>query len=101
MLRNSVAQRATEHTQAASTPAGLAANQGRGLRHIACYAMVGSQRISVEHLEAFRAAWRVTVLAISLLAVAHLLGSIGNSDIDGEALGPMLVALVSSGGGGA
>jgi hypothetical protein len=42
---------------------------------------------NVEHLEAFSAAWRVTVLAISLLAVAHLLGSIGNSDIDGEALG--------------
>jgi hypothetical protein len=54
--------------------------------------------MNVEHLEAFSAAWRVTVLAISLLAAAHLLGSIGNGDIDGEALGTVLVALVSSGG---
>jgi hypothetical protein len=76
----------------------VAGCSGRDLRHIACYAVVGTRRMSVEHLEAFSAAWRVTVLAISLLAMAHLLGSIGNSGVDSEALAPMLVALVSGGG---
>jgi hypothetical protein len=54
--------------------------------------------MNVEHLEAFSAAWGVTVLAISLLAMADLLRSIGNSGIDSEALGKMLLALVSNGG---
>jgi hypothetical protein len=52
----------------------------------------------VERLEAFSAAWRVTVLAISLLAVADLLRSIGHSGIDSEALGKMLLGLVNGGG---
>jgi hypothetical protein len=71
----------------------------RSFRHIACYAVVGTRRMSVEHFEALSAAWRVTLLAISLLAVAHLLGSIGNSGIDdSEALGKMLLGLVNGGG---
>jgi hypothetical protein len=50
----------------------------------------------VEQLEAFSAAWRVTVFAISLLAAAHLLRSIEN--IDSEALGRMLLGLAIGGG---
>jgi hypothetical protein len=54
--------------------------------------------MDVEHLEAFSAAWRVTVLAFSLLAIADLLRSISNNGIDSEALGKMLLGLVNGGG---
>jgi hypothetical protein len=54
--------------------------------------------MNVQHLEAFSAAWRVTILAISLLAMADLLRSIGNSGIDSEALGKVLLGLANGGG---
>jgi hypothetical protein len=54
--------------------------------------------MNVEHLEAFSTAWRVTLLAISLLAMADLLRSIGNSAIDSAALENMLLGLVNGGG---
>jgi len=51
----------------------------------------------VKHLEAF-SSMECDLMAISRLAVAHLLGSIGNSSIDSEALGKILLGLGNGGG---